>query len=102
MPNIAKQPYLQTSKDDLILRDYLAMDRTVLANERTFLAYVRTALAFLITGIGFLKFFDDWLMEILGGIFGVSSVIAISIGIIRYRSLSKIYRLKKKSGVSIS
>ena len=30
------------AKSDLILRDQLAIDRTLLANERTVLAYIRT------------------------------------------------------------
>ncbi|HEX9972048.1 MAG TPA: DUF202 domain-containing protein, partial [bacterium] len=33
--------YQEFSESDLILRDRLALDRTVLANERTLLAYVR-------------------------------------------------------------
>lgn len=42
------------SGGDLILRDHLAIDRTVLANERTLLAYGRTALTLLIVGFSFL------------------------------------------------
>ena len=43
-------PYEQFTKDERILRDELAIDRTHLANERTVLAYARTGLALLITG----------------------------------------------------
>jgi putative membrane protein len=96
MPDRSQQPYEKIATDHFILRDHLAIDRTILANERTFLAYVRTALAFLITGIGFLKFFQDWLIETLGWIFCVFSLITISIGIIRYRSFSKISRITRK------
>lgn len=39
-------------KDDMILRDYLAYDRTRMALVRTFLAIVRTALGLFATGIG--------------------------------------------------
>ncbi len=49
-------PYEGFDEDDLILRDELAIDRTILANERTFLAYVRTALAFAIVGGTCLQF----------------------------------------------
>jgi len=36
---------------DLILREKLAIERTVMANDRTFLSFVRTALYFSIAGI---------------------------------------------------
>ena len=36
-------PYTQFKKEELILRDYLAADRTALANERTLMAYIRTS-----------------------------------------------------------
>ncbi|MDZ7265010.1 MAG: DUF202 domain-containing protein, partial [candidate division KSB1 bacterium] len=71
----------QLSTDEPLLRDRLALDRTILANERTFLAYVRTALAFLITGLGLLKFSQDLTLEIIGIIFLITSVAVIAVGI---------------------
>jgi putative membrane protein len=59
-------PYERFADTDLILRDQLAIDRTVLANERTFLAYCRTALALVLTGAGCIKFFDSRLSGIAG------------------------------------
>jgi len=41
----------------LILRDYLAIDRTRLANQRTLLAYIRTAIMIFGTGITFIHIF---------------------------------------------
>jgi putative membrane protein len=35
---------------DLVLREYLALERTKLANERTLLTYIRTGLYFLVAG----------------------------------------------------
>jgi Predicted membrane protein len=35
---------------DLVLREYLAIERTKLANERTLLTYIRTGLYFLVAG----------------------------------------------------
>ena len=93
---MSQQFYKNYSKD-IILRDHLALDRTILANERTLLAYIRTALAFLITGIGLLKLFQDKLIEILGWIFCVFSVITICVGFKRYHSFSVIYKNMKKS-----
>lgn len=49
--------YHQFQESDLILRDYLALDRTKLANERTFLAYIRTALAIIIISGSIYTFF---------------------------------------------
>ena len=40
----------QFIRDELILRDHLALDRTRLANERTLLAYLRTALMLMVAG----------------------------------------------------
>jgi len=42
-------------KETLIIRDYLAIERTKLANERTFLAYFRTFIVILGTGITIVK-----------------------------------------------
>lgn len=36
--------------EELIVRDYLARQRTYLANDRTLLSYIRTALYFLVSG----------------------------------------------------
>lgn len=41
--------------DDLILRDWLAMQRTSLANERTLFAYIRTSLYLILGGIGLIE-----------------------------------------------
>jgi putative membrane protein len=47
------------SPDELILRDYLAIDRTRLANERTLLAYIRTAFMLIVAGATALKLFVE-------------------------------------------
>ena len=81
------RPYAELLEEELILRDYLAADRTILANERTFLAYLRTMLAFVGGGITFIKLFDDLVMQILGWIFIPVGVLVLILGIIRYRSM---------------
>ncbi|WP_081576893.1 DUF202 domain-containing protein [Acidithiobacillus thiooxidans] len=40
-----------------ILRDWLALDRTILANERTILSFTRTALVLILAGMTFIRFF---------------------------------------------
>jgi putative membrane protein len=41
--------------EELIVRDYLARQRTHLANERTLLSYIRTSLYFLVSGTALLE-----------------------------------------------
>ncbi|RDV13906.1 DUF202 domain-containing protein [Pontibacter diazotrophicus] len=46
-------------KQNLEMRDKLAMERTKLANERTFLSYMRTGTAMVLAGLTFIKVFED-------------------------------------------
>jgi putative membrane protein len=87
-------------KDDLILRDILAIERTKLANERTFLAYFRSSIFFLATGISIIhiQFFDE--VTYLGWIFVGLSPFVFSIGFIRLIKVRKaikklIYKVDK-------
>ncbi len=43
--------YQEFMLKQLILRDYLSIERTVLANESTFLAYIRTSLTIAVVGV---------------------------------------------------
>lgn len=45
------------SPHGFILRDWLALDRTILANERTLLSFTRTALVLILAGMTFIRFF---------------------------------------------
>ena len=86
-------PYCRFDKNELILRDHLAIDRTILANERTLLAYIKTALAFLVGGVTAIKFFDSPLMEILGWALISTSIFTTILGSSRYKSMAN--RIKK-------
>ncbi|MCA6422451.1 MAG: DUF202 domain-containing protein [Flavobacterium sp.] len=69
---------------DLILRERLALQRTILANQSTFLAFLRTAMYFLIAGLSLknvLKIENSIVIEI--ALFSVSGIIFI-IGIFNY------------------
>ncbi len=81
------KPYDAWRQEELILRDFLAIDRTVLANERTFLAYVRTSLAFLVVGGTLFQFFDST-QSTLGAcaFFGLAASFLFA-GIRRYRNV---------------
>jgi putative membrane protein len=60
-------PYSRFRREEMILRDLLARERTVLANERTLLAYVRTAIGLMAAGGTVLTVFPENLaMRTLG------------------------------------
>lgn len=81
--------------EEIILRDYLAIERTRLANERTLLSYIRSSLYLLLGGIAFfqLKNFPDF--KYLALLALVFSIIFFVIGIYRFtllkKSLKKLY-----------
>jgi putative membrane protein len=70
-----KSPYYRFESTDLILRDELAVDRTLLANERTLLAYLRSGVALLITGFSIMHFSTQ-------GWFWAFGIACIPVGII--------------------
>jgi putative membrane protein len=75
----------KTFKDGMILRDYLALDRTVLANERTFLAYLRTFIGVLSAGIALLKLLDNTPLILMTGYgFIIVSPLFLLFGVMRY------------------
>jgi putative membrane protein len=68
----------------MILRDRLAMDRTVMANERTFLAFTRTALSIVVVGASFIKFLNSTLFHVLGWILIPLGIMLFGFGFKRY------------------
>jgi putative membrane protein len=74
---------------EVILRDYLAIERTRLANERTLLSYIRSSLYLLLGGIAFFQFknFPDF--KYLAMLALVFSAIFFVIGIYRFTVLKK-------------
>jgi inner membrane protein YidH len=83
-------PYSQYNKDELILRDHLAADRTALANERTFLAYVRTAFTMFIAGVTFLHLFHSMISIIIGWVLVPVGIVIMFVGLVRYRTMKKL------------
>jgi putative membrane protein len=63
---VIDDPYKEFQREEMILRDWLALDRTVLANKRTFLAYGRTAIALIALGIAFVRLIKHPFFEISG------------------------------------
>jgi putative membrane protein len=97
---MADVPYTRFARKELILRDELAIDRTVLANERTLLAYVRTALTLLITGVTFIHFIESGAPRILGLLFVPAGVIVGAFGAWRCRRMQAGIRALRSSPAS--
>lgn len=80
---------IYANKNEIILRDFLALERTTLANERTLFSYIRSGIYLIIAGFAFLelrKFIDlEWLGYFLFGL----SFILIVYGIVRYTILKR-------------
>jgi putative membrane protein len=86
---VRDNPYERFAGTDLILRDQLAIDRTVLANERTFLAYARTSLALILTGAACLKFFDSLFSDITGWTLIALGIVVAGIGVWRSVTMAR-------------
>ncbi len=75
------------NKEKIILRDFLAMERTSLANERTLFSYIRASLYMAIGGVAILEYDGfatfNWLSYVVFGL----SLVLIFIGVFRYRRL---------------
>ena len=79
-----KLPYTNFNAEQFIVRDWLALDRTVLANERTFLAYGRSALALLLSGLTVLKLFHSVPATLAGWALAALAVIVFIFGVQRF------------------
>jgi putative membrane protein len=69
---------------DLILRERLALQRTILANQSTFLAFLRTSMYFFIAGLSLkslLKVDNSFAIEIS---FFISAFLIFFIGVFNY------------------
>lgn len=96
-PNVIEIPTDQYH--DLILRDYLAADRTAMSNERSILAYIRTALTLIVSGASAIKFFYEPSMKIIGVGLIASGILTMIIGVVHYHKfnqrLNDVKRLSK-------
>lgn len=74
-------PYHEFTREEMILRDWLALDRTVLANKRTFLAYGRTAIALFALGIAFVKLIQHQFFEVSGFVLMALGIVVFVVGL---------------------
>jgi putative membrane protein len=91
--------YKNLDHDKLIIRDFLAKDRTEMANERTLLAYARTAIMVFATGVTLVKLFaDDAFLVLIGHALFPASLLLFILGIVRFikvrKELSAFYKQK--------
>lgn len=89
--------YEQFKEEELILRDHLALDRTVLANERTFLSYIRTMLAVVVVGATLVHLATDNSLRSIGVIIIMIGIAILIVGIKRTITMTeKIYGKSRK------
>jgi len=85
--------------EKVILRDYLAIERTRLANERTLMSYVRSSLYLLLGSIAFFQLKDFPNFKYLAIASLVFSAIFFIIGVYRFtvlkRSLKRLYYMSE-------
>jgi len=81
--------YSRFGDSALILRDELAIDRTILANERTLLAYLRSGVALLIAGVSIMHLAQAaWFQWVGLGCLPLG-LVAVVVGIARYRAMAR-------------
>jgi putative membrane protein len=96
-------PYSRFHEQQLILRDELALDRTVLANERTLLAYLRTVLALVLAGVTFLHFAQAIWFSIVGVVCLVVGLVVLPLAVRRYRRMQSVLApLRRRLGDAAS
>src|SRR5688572_10066215 len=69
---------------ELVLREYLAVERTRLANETTLLAYIRTGLYFLVAGSTLDQLVGTTFWKITGPILVIVGFSIMTVGFVRY------------------
>ena len=86
--------------EEVILRDYLAIERTRLANERTLLSYIRSSLYLLLGGIGLFQLKDFADFKYLAFVALGFSAIFFIIGVYRFtllkKSLKRLYYISEE------
>lgn len=81
--------YSRFKQTQLILRDELAIDRTLLANERTLLAYLRSGVALLISGVSIMHFAHTGWFWLVGLLCIPVGIVAGAIGVFRYWAVNR-------------
>lgn len=70
---------------DLILREQLALQRTIMANQTTLLAFIRTSMYFLVAGISLHNLLDIRYGFSLQLIFMVIAAVLLLVGVVNFK-----------------
>ena len=88
-----------TTDEKIILRDFLALQRTKLANERTFLSYTKFSLYLVTAGVALVRLDHLRPFRVLGYVALGTSGVVFLIGLVRFfllrRQLRKFYQIDK-------
>lgn len=82
---------------DLVLREFLAIERTKLANETTLLAYIRTGLYFLVAGSTLGHLVDTTFWKIAEAPLIAIGVGIVIVGIVKFRKVKKSIELSQQN-----
>ncbi len=89
--------YEKFKKEELILRDELAIQRTKLAEERTYLAYIRSGMTVAMGGIFFVGYFKEGVFSYIGYLAVLLGVVFFGYGTYKHRKSQQIIR--KMNGI---
>ena len=88
--------YSKFNGTHLILRDELAIERTLLANERTLLAYLRSGVALIIAGVSIMNFAQQAWFWWIGVACIPVGIIAALLGVVRYLRMNNLIALIRR------
>ena len=95
---MADVPYQRIPPEEMSLRDYLAVERTVMANQRSFLACLRTMLSLVVAGASFIKFSGYRWMELVGWVLVSLGIVLAPIGTVRFLQMKRVIDEIKTGG----
>jgi putative membrane protein len=90
-------PYDDYDKKEMVLRDFLAMDRTVFAGTRTFLGYIRVTLTLIIATLIFIRVFNGYVEDHLFYLGFIIALIILAAGISLYLKIKIHYKNLQKT-----
>lgn len=88
---------LENVNKELILREKLALQRTLLANQSTFLSFLQTAMYFFVAGLSIGSLIKTEYSLVIEISFFVSSFLILAVGIFNYFKHKKIILENEKN-----
>ncbi|MBN1365200.1 MAG: DUF202 domain-containing protein [Syntrophaceae bacterium] len=95
-------PYKKFDNENLILRDELAIDRTLLANERTLLSYLRSGVVLLIAGVSIFHFSQENWFWAVGFACIPTGIITAVFGTVRYWRMNKLIKVVRSQSKEVN